>query len=332
MAMWKKALLGVVALLVFLVIGFVAYVQMNWDKVYEVPVKDIKASTDPEVIKRGEYLVRGPAHCQNCHQATFADMKRADAGENLPLKGGAIFPMGPLGSMAPSNLTPDKETGIGRFTDWQLYRTMRHAIKPDGTATIAMMMPFWNMADEDIIAIISYLRSTEPVKNEVPGPSYTFMGKALRVFMKPFHPILDPTPPAKAPPMAATKERGEYLAKYVANCKACHTKADPATMEFLGPEFGGGAEIEPMPLPGVDQTQWFHTPNLTSHEKGVLKNFPTAESFIARFRAGRAHPGSAMHWGPFSRMSDEDISAIWLFLKSLPPADFDPGPVTFTKE
>jgi hypothetical protein len=257
-------------------------------------------------------------------------MRRADAGEDLPLSGGVVFPMGPLGSISVPNLTPDPETGLGRYSDGQVFRMLRHAIRPDGTASMSLIMPFQGMADEDHVAIVSYLRSLDPVVHEVPPSQWTLMGKAIRVFAPPFQPVLEPTFPAKAPPMEATVERGEYIVRYVANCYACHTQHDMATFERIGPEFGGGMEFEPDP--GLNNGIWMRSPNITSHPTGVLKNFPTAEDFIARFRAGRTREGSPMHWGPFSRMSEEDLRAIYLFLQSVPPVDNEVGAITFTKD
>jgi mono/diheme cytochrome c family protein len=331
MSRLKKVLIAVVGLGALLVLGLFLYVQLNWDKQWDVPLPDLEASTDPEVIARGKYLVRGPAHCSNCHVGSFEEFKRADGGEEIPLAGGVVFPMGPLGQLSPANLTSDTETGLGRYSDGQVFRMMRHAIKPDGTATIALMMPFWNMADEDLVAVVSYLRSLEPVRREVPAPEWTFMGKAMRVFLPPFQPILEPTPPDHAPPMTATPERGEYIARFVANCFACHTKHDEATMEQTGPSWAGGSEFEPMPMPGADPTQWTRSPNLTPHPSGVLKNFPTKEAWIQRFRAGRTVDTSPMHWGPFSRMSDEDLTALWLFFNTLDPIDNEVGAMVFAK-
>jgi hypothetical protein len=332
MSKLKKVLITLVGLIAILVLGLVGYVQMTWDKTYDVPLPDLQVSTDPEVIEHGRYLVHGPAHCSNCHVASFEEFRRADQGEDIPLSGGVVFPMGPVGSLSPPNLTPDPETGLGRYSDGQVFRMMRHAIKPDGTASLALMMPFQRMSNDDHIAIVSYLRSLEPVAHETPAPEWTFMGKMVRVFAPPFQPVLDPEFPETAPPMEATVERGEYLARYVANCYACHTMHDEATFDRIGPEWGGGTEMEPMPFPGQDVNEWSRSPNLTSHPTGVLKNFPTAEDWIKRFRAGRTVSGSPMHWGPFSRMTDEDLTAIWMYLNTIPPVDHAVGPIVYQKE
>ncbi|MEB2785582.1 cytochrome c [Algoriphagus persicinus] len=333
--MLKKIMLGIVSLLILAIGGIVVYVQLNWDKKYDIPYPDLQVSTDSTVIARGRYLVHGPAHCSNCHVGSVAEMISADAGENIPLKGGAEFPLGPIGTIYPKNLTPDPATGIGRYSDNEVFRMMRHAVKPDGTATLSVLMPFWDMADEDLIAVVSYLRSMAPVQNNVPENDYSFMGKAVRVMAASFKPIENPNPFPKAPPMEATIQRGEYLARYVANCVGCHTNRDQMTFEAIGPEFGGGMEFEPWPefalAVGGDPEMWMRTPNITPHPNSALSKFKTVEEWKARFRQGRLINISQMHWGPFSRMSDEDLEALYLYLTSLEPADYDAGEVMFKK-
>jgi mono/diheme cytochrome c family protein len=315
---------------------FVIYVQSNWDKQFDYAFPTLQVSTDSAVIARGKYLVHGPAHCSSCHVADVQSIIDSDEGQPVPLQGGVEFPLGPLGVMFPKNLTPDPETGIGRYSDGQVFRMMRHAVRPDGTATLALLMPFWNMADEDLIAVVSYLRSMDPVRNEVSDPEWTFLGKAVRVFAPPFKPIENPTPPNAAPPMEPTIERGEYLARYVANCLGCHTARDASTFEATGPDYAGGMEFEPWPALhealGVDSELWTKSPNITPHPNSALSKFPTLEDWKKRFRMGRAVPQSPMDWGPFSRMSDEDLEALYLFLHSLDPIENDVTVTVFKKE
>lgn len=334
--MLKKIMIGLGVTLVALILIFYTYVQLNWNKTYDDwKGPELTVSTDSAIIAKGKYLVRGPAHCSSCHVATYEDMIKSDEGEEIPLMGGVVFPMGPLGTMSPANLTPHPTTGIGRYTDAQLFRMMRHAIKPDGTGTLAVMMPFWNMADEDLVAVVSYLRSMEPKDNNVPQAEWTFVGKAVRALAPTFKPIKDPTPPQSAPPMAATLERGEYLAHFVANCVGCHTQRDQMTYEATGPEFAGGMEFEPFPelykALNVDPDTWMRTPNITPHPNSAFSNYKTQEEWIARFRKGRIISFSPMDWGPFSRMTDEDLSALWIYLNSLEPVEKDPGPLVFKK-
>jgi hypothetical protein len=235
------------------------------------------------------------------------------------------------------NLTPDKSTGIGRYSDGQIFRMMRHGIRPDGMASLPLMMPFWNMADDDLIAVVSYLRSMEPVENFVPENEWTFVGKAVRSLTPTFKPIENPEAPKVAPPMLPSSiERGEYLARYVTNCVGCHTPRDITTYEATGPEFSGGMEFEPWPALNkhfnMDTTLWLRTPNITPHPGGVFAKYKNPEDFIKRFRQGRAIMISPMDWGPFSRISDEDLTSIWMFLNSLKPVDHTVGDILFKKE
>jgi mono/diheme cytochrome c family protein len=333
--MIKKILLTAVSVILLLIVVFFIYVQMSWNKVYDWPGPALRASTDSTVIARGKYLVDGPAHCGSCHVSGFADMVAGDEGKAVPLKGGLKFPMGPLGTIYTRNLTPDPTTGIGRYSDEQLFRMMRHGIRPDSLASMPVLMPFWKMADDDLIAVVSYLRSLTPIENNVPENSWSFMGKAVRSLTSTFEPIKNPEAPTVAPAMAATVERGEYLANYVANCVGCHTKRDLMTYEATAPEFAGGMEFEPWPefytYLKSDPEAWIRTPNITPDPGGALANYKTAEEFVARFRKGRLIAFSPMDWGPFSRMSDEDITAVWMYLNSLPAVKHDVGELVFKK-
>ncbi|NND35470.1 MAG: cytochrome c [Saprospiraceae bacterium] len=334
--MFKKIILGLFTVLLLIVVIFSIYVSSSWDKKYDIPYPTLKSSTDSAIIAHGKYLVTGPAHCISCHVKDYNAMIRADTSLMEPLQGGVLFPMGPMGSLSPANLTPDPTTGIGRYDDGEVFRMMRHAVKPDGTATLSIMMPFWNMADDDLIAVVSYLRSLDPVENETPGPNYTFMGKIIRTMAPLFKPVTNSTPPAIAPAMQPTIERGKYLAHYVANCVTCHTNRDQMTFTAIGPEFAGGFEMEPMePLHvklGVDPDLWTRAPNITPHPNSALSKFKTLDEWIERFRTGRIIEFSPMDWGPFSRMTDADLEAIWLYLHSLDPVENEIGPVIFKKE
>jgi mono/diheme cytochrome c family protein len=334
MKRWKKIVLGFLGTIAVVVLALFVWIEIRWNHRFtDVAGPDLHASQDPQVIAHGKYLVRGPAHCSNCHVASFDEFFRSDKGEELPLRGGVEFAMGPLGSVYPKNLTPDPATGIGRYDDRTVFRMMRTSIKPDDTVSMTVLMPFHRMADDDLVAVVSYLRSLAPVRNQVPDSSYTFMGKAVRTFAPLFKPVLATDVPKTAPAEAATRERGEYLARYVANCVGCHTKGDIATGRFTGPEFAGGFEFEPPPVGvlGSDGKTWYRSPNLTSDATGIMSKYPDKSEWIKRFRQGRVLPGSPMHWGPFSRMSDADLEALLIFFKSLPPIANEVGTTAYIK-
>ena len=323
-------------LLVFILASVLTiHVWRTWDRVYdEYPVPNIRASTDPAVIARGEYLVYGPAHCVECHASSFKEFQKVASNEKVALQGGTKFEAPPLGRIYSQNLTPDPDTGIGRYSDGQIARMMRYNVRPNGRSSVAPMMPFHNMSDEDMIAIISFLRAQPPVRNDVPDNEWTIPGKIIRSISSSFKPrdVEVVRPPKTAPEEKPTKERGEYLARYVANCAGCHTPLHDTTFEPTGPDFSGGEEFEPMPLPDVDRQTWFRSPNITPQKGSALVKFPDRATFVARFKVGgRQHAGTPMPWESYARMSPEDVGAIYEFLHSLSPADGATGEVTFKK-
>src|SRR5262249_35913266 len=137
----------VVGVLIIAIAGLAMYVARTCDRVWEAPLPAVRVTTDPAVLKRGEYLVYGPAHCIECH-APYGSMDLLVYGFKLPLSGGLRLRLGPLGVVYGSKLTPDHETGIGRCSDAQTARMMRWAARPDGRATVEPMMPFGNMSDD----------------------------------------------------------------------------------------------------------------------------------------------------------------------------------------
>jgi mono/diheme cytochrome c family protein len=111
---------------------------------------------------------------------------------------------------------------------------------------------------------------------------------------------------------------GKYLAISVANCYGCHTDRDLKTGKYVGAPFAGGFKM------AVKQGT-FTTPNLTPDKKtGALSGW-TAQSFIARFKTGAVFPNTPMPWKPYKSLSDNDLKAIFNYLKSLPPANNDVG-------
>ncbi|HET9439843.1 MAG TPA: c-type cytochrome [Longimicrobiales bacterium] len=294
-----------------------ATVQMRYDRTFDVADVATIAVTDSAVIARGAYLAYGPAHCAYCH--TKQDQwARLDAGEQVPMSGGNVFEIG-IASIPTANITPDKETGIGDVSDAKLARMLRHNVRRDGRAAVPFM-EYQNMSDEDIVALISYIRSQDAVRNEVPAREFTLMGKAIMSFLiKPSNPTAPP--PATAPPEAATVERGEYLVASVANCAGCHTKRSQVDGSYQAPRLSGGT-----PMEGEDGKS-YTPPNLTpAPNTGHIYKW-TEDQFVSRFRAGPLNGASHMPWRAFARMSDQDIRAIFRYLKTVPPTENAPGPL-----
>lgn len=310
-----KKVLGIIALsLVGIVVIFVLYVNLAWNKTYDAPYPEITVSTDSTVIEHGKHLVYGAAHCASCHVP--AD-KQADveAGKKVPLSGGWQLHI-PPGTLKAPNLTPHPINGIGRLSDGEIARTMRNAVGSDGRV-IFPLMPFQNMSDEDVSAIISFLRSQEPVDHKVERSEYSFLGKALLTFG-----MIKPEGPTDTPPVSVTKdstiEYGKYLANSVANCAGCHTNRDLMTGAFVGERFAGGMNMPPEEASGG---YGFITPNLTPHaETGVIAKW-SEDTFVKRFQAGRVVATSPMPWGSFSTMDEVELKALYRYLNSLEPVE-----------
>lgn len=304
--------------------GVGVYVARYWDRSYDdVPAPPLEASSDPAAIARGEYLVFGPAHCVDCHTGNLQEFLRyVEDGTRPPLAGGFPFPIGPLGTIYSRNITSDPETGIGRYSDGQIARMLRHGVRADGQASIPQMMPFANMSDEDVVGILSFLRTLPPVKRAVPDNQWTLFGKVMRTFVSATKPRLDGTPPKTSPPSEPTVERGRYLAESVADCGGCHSPFSMTTGALTGPRYSGGdPPMEPTPAPGVDRSLYFVPPNITPLPGSALSKFPDRATFVARFKnGGRKYAGSPMPWEALARTSPEDIGALYEFLKTVPPS------------
>jgi mono/diheme cytochrome c family protein len=301
---WTGIIIGVILLL------FTITVAMRQNLKYDAPWPDIVATKDSAMIERGRYLAFGPAHCASCHGAPGTG-ERVEKGEEVPLSGGNKFSL-PIGNIYSRNLTPDVETGIGGMTDSEIARELRYGVKKDGTAVIPFM-PFHNISDEDLASIISFLRSQQPVKNKVPDNTYNVLGRVVKAF------LLKPSGPSGPVPKSVKRDTsaayGKYLAISVANCRGCHTKRDLMTGAFLGEDFAGGMEIGS----SVDPDKYyFVTPNLTPDSSGRMFGW-SQEMFIKRFRMGKLQPGTHMPWGSFSRMSDDELKAIYNYLASIKP-------------
>ena len=251
-------------------------------------------------VERGEYLVRGPAGCGNCHTPLGAEGPRMD--QELA---GRIVEDGPAFTAVAANLTPASR--IAGWSDADLARAIREGIRPDGSL-IGPPMPFSQyrgLSDDDLASIVMFLRTLAPVASELPASTYRI-----------------PLPPAwgppvvsvSAPPAGVTVEYGAYLAGPVAHCMECHTTFGP-----MGPMFdthlgAGGFE--------------FHGPwgvsvaaNLTSHADG-LAGYSDAE-VAAMIVEGRRPDGSPMlppmPYGYLAAFTPDDLAAVILYLRSLPP-------------
>jgi mono/diheme cytochrome c family protein len=317
--MLRKILIAAGSILLVVVAGGGVFVSARQNLHFDdTPYPDVAASTDSAVVERGRYIVRVVAPCAGCHgdpsqRASYA------SGADVPLVGGFAFDI-PPGQFYTRNLTSDTETGLGKVSDRAIARALRFGVGHDGRA----LLPFMEMqglADDDLRAVVSYLRTQAPVRNPVPPHHYNLLGKVIRATMlsKPVGPSA--TPLAQSP-RGASVETGHYLVESVALCWSCHTERSQMTGALTGPRFGGTKGFREV----VDTARSWSPPNITSDPETGRLGKMNEDQFVARFRQGRVIPGSPMPWQAFSRMNEEDLRAIYRYLKSVPAVERDVGP------
>jgi mono/diheme cytochrome c family protein len=321
--MLRKILLIVGSLLLVVIAAGAVYVGSRQNLKFDPPYPEVTASTDSAIIDRGHYVVRVIAPCAGCHGDPKQRVANA-AGTEVPLVGGYTFDI-PPGTFYTRNLTPDSATGLGLVSDKAIARALRFGVGHDGRA----LLPFMEMqglADDDLRAVVSYLRTQAPVHNEVPPHHFNVLGKVIKAtaLSKPVGPAS--TPPTVAP-RGASEETGKYLVESVSLCWSCHTERSQMTGALVGPRFGGTKGFDEPD----DPTHSWSPPNITSDpETGRLGKL-TEDQFVARFRQGRILPGSPMPWQAFSKMNEDDLRSIYRYLKSIPPVKRDNGPPMVNK-
>lgn len=295
-----KKSLKVLAAISGIVLVFLVYVQITYKQKFEVPETGIMASSDSSIIARGKYLVLGPSHCYACH--TNDSLRTLKLKE--PLMGGNVYET-PFGNFNIPNITMDKETGIGNMSDEELARSIRYNLNHKEEA-MAGFMSYNNMSDDDIQAIVSYLRTTTPVKHEVAEHDFNMLGKVIVRFL--IKPNLNAAPSNLKPDTSVLY--GKYLAYTVGQCNSCHTKRDKVG-KFIGEPFAGGFTWEM-------EDGIYTSPNLTPDDStGRIKHW-SQEVFIQRFRAGRTLEGSPMPWEGYTEITDNDLKALYNYFSSLP--------------
>jgi len=262
------------------------------------------SAADDALVARGAYLVNGPVACGNCHDPRGPDM--------MPIKGKEFsggFPfIDPAMHAYSANITPDKETGIGSWTDAEIITAIREGANKDGRIIFPPMpVPTYNnMSDDDVKAIVAYLRTVPAVSNKVPAPKYMIPQATM--------------PPAKglpAPPKSDKVAYGGYIVNALSHCFECHTTPGangvPDFKDHLG---AGGFEIALGPDFKIT------TANITSDPETGLGNWTDAEIRRAITdgigkNGGKLAP--PMPYGNFKQMTDEDLDAVIAYLRTVPP-------------
>ena len=288
----KRAGIGVglvAGLVVLMVVGIYGFSSTGFRRTYEVADGVLPIPTDSASIAWGEHLAIAIGKCVECHGPDLAGVKMIEDPA--------------MGTLASSNLTSGKG-GIGAtYTDADFVRALRHGVRPDGTPLLLMpSQEYTYMTDEDLAALIAYIRSRPPVDKEKLATKVGPVARALYLTKAmPLVPaeIIDhsiTTRPAIA--RGVTREYGEYLVRV--GCEGCH-----------GKDLSGGTVNGP---PGTPPSR-----NITPAAIGSW----TLEDFKRALREGTRPDGTkispAMPFVYTAQMTDDEIAAVWEYVKSVPP-------------
>jgi mono/diheme cytochrome c family protein len=272
----------------------------------QIPLPNLSAATTGDTsVARGEYIVRTVSVCGHCHAAD----RKNSAG---PLSGGIEFHDWRIGTARASNLTPDPETGLGNWTEAEIVRAIRNGQRKDGRL-LAPVMPygwFHEMSDADALAVARYLKSLPPVRNDVKqSPSFAF--KLGKMFF--LHPLGDVA--VSTPPSSDTVQYGAYLTQHVGLCADCHTQRTGLLQKPDRNRLFAGMKNPPKGFP-------VKPPNITPDPATGIGKWTEAD-FVKAMRTGVTPDGDKLHpfmpWPQFKRMTDDDLHAMYAYLRSLPP-------------
>ena len=272
----------------------------------------------PERLARGKYLVEGLLQCPFCHSEFDFTQRPARPVEGKK-GGGNVFTGGELGMpdanrvVAP-NISSDPEYGAGKWKDADFVRALRQGIGHDGR-TLFPMMPyqyFRSLSDDDLASTIVYERSLAPVHIERPK---TVLTDDIKKTFQPLPPLTHVAEPDQSDRVAY----GKYLVT-VGHCDGCHTPADEQGNNLLGMDFSGGAPLTGAWGPDPKKVITVASLNLTPDPSGI--GYFDEKMFIEVIRTGsvKARPlANIMPWAFFRNLSDDDLKAIFSYLRTLKP-------------
>ena len=307
-------LLGIIIVIVVLVaLGAGLYINFAKPNVGDAPM--LTVSKDSISIERGKYLANHVTVCIDCHSKRDWSIFSGPVIQGTEGSGGEVFDKkaGFPGNIYATNLTP---SALSSWTDGEIYRAITSGVGKDGHALFPVMgyQRFGKMSKEDIESIIAYIRTLQPIKSEIPKTELDFPVSLLNK--------LSPQAPdhQTRPSSNDTVLYGGYLAN-AAGCVDCHSKQDKGKI-IAGTEFGGGMEFK-QPA-GI-----IRAPNITMHQTLGIGNW-TNDQFVAKFKVyadtsykpvklNANELNSPMPWKMYSGMTEQDLRAIYSYLKSIKP-------------
>lgn len=298
-----------------MIIGAVAYLQFAFPKVS--PAEDLRIEYTPDRIARGAYLANHVTVCMDCHSSRDFSLFSGPPAPGTLGAGGDRFDhsIGLPGVFYAKNITPH---GISNYNDGELYRVITTGVTNDGRAMFPLMpySYYGKMDPEDIYSIISYIRSLPAVESEIPDSKADFPVNLLLRTM----PVNATSTPKPDP--SDQVAYGGYMIN-ASGCAECHTQVDPQGTIIKDQLYAGGRNF---PFPDGSKVT---SSNLTQDKETGIGSW-TEEMFVTRFKqyadSGYVNPkiapgefNSNMPWTMYSGMKEEDLKAIYAYLKTVEP-------------
>lgn len=279
-----------IGLVVLVLLGLYAWTGLRLSRTYRIEPAPLRVPADPAAVERGRHWTA--VHCTGCH------------GEDLA--GTVVFDDLSLGRAEASNLTSGHGGVASAYSDADWVRAIRHGVRSNGKPLVIMpSKDYYYLSDDDLAAIIAYVKGVPPVDRPMGGYTFKPMARILAAvggfgdFLA--AEVIDHRASRPSAPTAgASATYGAYLVK-TGGCQACH-----------GQELSGGKDPNPAAPPA---------PNITPAALGGWSE----TDFVTAMRSGRMPNGRQlsefMPWKYMGRMSDDELKALWLYLKAVPPME-----------
>jgi mono/diheme cytochrome c family protein len=268
----------------------------------------VSAAAAETLVERGGYLVNAVMACDGCHTprgpgGVFVMEKR--------FSGGSQTWDTPKYTVKGSNITPDRDTGVGAWSEAELKRSIIEGVRPSGVP-LAPQMPFAFykiLTPRDADAVVAYVRSVNPVRNEVQAPVYKAEARAEL--------IPNAEKPIAEEALSDPVKRGFYLAT-IAHCMECHARRPDGTQDYGGWWGKGGYEFK-------DVWGTARTSNITSHPTAGIGKWTDEElkrSLVEGVgRDGRKFKPPMARHVYYSRMTEQDLNALMAWVRTIPPLE-----------
>jgi mono/diheme cytochrome c family protein len=308
----KRVLAGIGGLIALLITLVVVKFYVLSPKSRPAPV--MTAPTTAEAVARGRYIVHHVAGCVGCHSKVDEAIPGEPVVEGF-LGAGRDFgeiPNYPVHIRA-ANITPDRETGIGGWTDGEIARAIREGVSKDGHGLFPQM-PYKTyretLSDGEVLDVIAYLRTLKPVKNE---PGRTSVNFPVSMFIRGVPEPLEVSPPP-APSPSDKAARGKWLLR-TCSCNDCHDSVNDKMQKIEGKALAGGMKF---PLP--NNKGYAIASNITSDSATGIGSYSEAD--LRRvIEEGKGKDGRSLYvmpWSYYKGMTSEDKDALIAALRQAP--------------